>query len=374
MQERIFLHLLDETEEVKCVKSILKSPLGLSEDLITLLFEQRFSQLSSELDSIKKFAAGIERANMLGNDYALARSYAQLFSFHQFFHSSYRARQGKVLEETLKSILRTYHICERVPNRVQEMRQILKSVFDTDVPNLDIDVMGVSRDKVLIIQLRSRDDTGGTTAKGSLVDMLRGLLRTGKTPSKPILYLVAIWDARDAQQRQSTISKMFSSLKDLIETSEIETSGSAFSRDISEGIVVASNITLKLVYGTEEMMRGIMQFTASSPSILSTIDKEIKLVEQWDDLWIAYSIASLEIANFSGFSNINLLNQKFETLKFKFNFTCYANLVKSIDSMTSPIASAWKEDSLRFSSTSDRILYIRDLLFLKACYQRVKER
>jgi hypothetical protein len=234
--------------------------------------------------------------------------------------------------------------------------------------------MGVSRDKVLIIQLRSRDDTGGTTAKGSLVDMLRGLLRTGKTPSKPILYLVAIWDARDAQQRQSTISKMFSSLKDLIETSEIETSESAFSRDISEGIVVASNITLKLVYGTEEMMRGIMQFTASSPSILSTIDKEIKLVEQWDDLWIAYSIASLEIANFSGFSNINLLNQKFETLKLKFNFTCYANLVKSIDSMTSPIASAWKEDSLRFSSTSDRILYIRDLLFLKACYQRVKER
>ncbi len=369
MQERIFLHLLDETEEIKLVKSILKSPLGLSEDLIALLFEQRFSQLSLELDSIKKFAAGIERANMLGNDYALARSYAQLFSFHQFFQSSYRARQGKVLEETLKSILRTYRICESVPNRVQETHQILASVFNTDIPNLDIDVMGVSRDKILIVQLRSRDDTGGTTAKGSLVDMLRGLIRTGKTPSKPILYLIAIWDARDFQQRQSTISKMFLSLRDLIETSE-----SAFSRDISNGIIVAKNITLKLVYGTEEMMRGIMQFTASSPSILNTVDKAIKLIEQWDDLWIAYSIASLEIANFSGFSNIDLLNQKFETLRLEFDFTCYANLVKSIDSMTSLIASAWKENSLPFSSTSDRILYIRDLLFLKACYQKVKER
>ncbi len=367
IQERIFLHLLDETKETELVKSILKSPLGLSKDLITLLFEQRFSQLSLELDNIKKFVAGVERANIMSHGYRLAKSYAQLFSFHQFFHSSYRARQGKVLEETLKSILRTYRICERVPNRVQEMRQILESVFNTDVPNLDIDVMGVSRDKVLIIQLRSRDDTGGTTAKGSLVDMLRGLLRTGKTPSKPILYLVAIWDARDAQQRQSTISKMFSSLKDLIKTSE-----SAFSRDISEGIVVARNITLKLVYGTEEMMRGIMQFTTSSPSILSTIDKAIKLIEQWDDLWIAYSVSSLEITNFSGFSNIDLLNQKFETLKLQFDFTCYKDLVKSIDSMTHLIASIWKENSLPFSSTSDRILYIRDLLFLKACYQKVK--
>ncbi len=368
MQERIFLHLLDETEEIKLVKSILKSPLGLSKDLITLLFEQRFSQLSLELDSIKKFVAGVERANMMSHEYMLAKSYAQLFSFHQFFHSSYRARQGKVLEETLKSILRTYRICESVPNRVQETHQILASVFNTDIPNLDIDVMGVSHDKILIVQLRSRDDTGGTTAKGSLVDMLRGLIRTGKTPSKPILYLVAIWDARNAQQRQSTISKMFSSLKDLIKTSE-----SAFSRDISNGIIVAKNITLKLVYGTEEMMRGIMQFTDSSTS-LNSVDKAIKLVEEWDDLWIAYSIASLEIANFSGFSNIDLLNQKFETLKLQFDFTCYKDLVKSIDSMTHLIASTWKENSLPFSSTSDRILYIRDLLFLKACYQKVKER
>ena len=370
IQERIFLHLLDETRETELVTSILKSPLGLSKDLITLLFEQRFSQLSLELDSIKKFVAGVERANMMSHEYMLAKSYAQLFSFHQFFHSSYRARQGKVLEETLKSILRTYRICESVPNRVQEMHQILESVFNKDIPNLDIDVMGVSRDKVLIVQLRSRDDTGGTTAKGSLVDMLRGLLRTGNTPSKPILYLVAIWDARNAQQRQSTISKMFSSLKDLIKISE-----SAFSRDISSGITVAKNITLKLVYGTEEMMRAIIQqFTDSSPSILNSVDKAIKLIEQWDDLWIAYSIASLEIANFSGFSNIDLLNQKFEKLRFEFDFTCYANLVKSIDSMTSLIASAWKENSLPFSSTSDRILYIRDLLFLKACYQKFKER
>lgn len=367
MQERIFLHLLDDTSEVKLVKSILKSPLGLSKDLITLLFDHRFSQLHSQLDSIKKFVAGVERASMMGDSYMLAKNYAQLFSFHQFFHSSYRARQGKVLEEALKSILRTYHLCGSVPDRVYDMHQILESIFETDIPNLDIDVMGVSDDKVLIVQLRSRDDTGGTTAKGSLVDMLRGLLRSGKKPSKSILYLVAIWDARSSQQRQSTIAKMFSSLKDLIDIPE-----NTFSQKISDGIAVANNITLKLTYGTEEMIKAIVQFTAHTPSVLNPIDTTISLIDKWDDLWIAYSVASLETTNFSGFSNVDLLNEKVTSLNLKFDFSNYANLVSSIDTMTHQTTSIWKENSLPFSITSDRILYIRDLLFLKACYQKIK--
>ena len=48
--------------------------------------------------------------------------------------------------------------------------------------------------KTLIIQLRSRDDTGGTTAKGSLVDFLRELLRQN---SSDVLYLVCVWDPRN---------------------------------------------------------------------------------------------------------------------------------------------------------------------------------
>ncbi len=369
MQERVFLQLLDETGEVELVKSILKSPLGLAKDLIVLLFEKRFSQLSEELDGIKKFAAGVERATILGEGYTLAKNYAQLFSFHQFFHSSYRARQGKVLEETLKSILRTYHLFDSVPNRVHDMHQILKSVFNTEIPNLDIDVMGTSVDKILIVQLRSRDDTGGTTAKGSLVDTLRGLIRTGKRPLKSILYLVAIWDARDSQQRQSTISKMFSAIKDLVEMPESE-----FAHKISEGVVVTENITLKLIYGTEEMMKAVTQFATRAMPDLNVVDKATSLIEKWDDLWVAYSVASLETSNFSGFSNVDLLNEKFEALNLQFNFSCQTNLVKSVDDMTHHLSSMWRENSLPFSITSDRILYIRDLLFLKACYQKIKMR
>ncbi|MFQ3608500.1 MAG: hypothetical protein SNJ55_07730 [Chloroherpetonaceae bacterium] len=316
------------------------------------------------MDGIKKFVAGVERATILGEDYTLAKNYAQLFSFHQFFHSSYRARQGKVLEEMLKNILRTYRLFNHVPNRVRDMHQILESVFNTSIPNLDIDVMGVSDDKILIVQLRSRDDTGGTTAKGSLVDMLRGLIRTGRRPLKSILYLVAIWDARDSQQRQSTISKMFSALKDLIQLPEDK-----FSHKISEGVHITEHIMLKLVYGTEEMMKAITQFATYEPSALNVVDKVISLIENWDDLWVAYSVASLETANFSGFSNIDLLNEKFESFNLQFNFSCYSDLVKSVDNMTHLLSSTWKENSLPFSITSDRILYIRDLLFLKACYQ-----
>ena len=61
-QERVFLQLLDEVEEVKIVKSILKSPIGLAQDIIRRLFEDRFHELNDDLDEIKLFAAGISRA------------------------------------------------------------------------------------------------------------------------------------------------------------------------------------------------------------------------------------------------------------------------------------------------------------------------
>ena len=53
-QDRIFLQLVDETEEVMIVKSILKSPLGLAQDIIKRLFENRFDELNDDLDEIKQ--------------------------------------------------------------------------------------------------------------------------------------------------------------------------------------------------------------------------------------------------------------------------------------------------------------------------------
>ncbi|MDH4129656.1 MAG: hypothetical protein OEV44_12925 [Spirochaetota bacterium] len=372
-QERIFLSLLDDTEEVRNAKKILKSPLGLAHELISLLFKRDFNSLKGDLDIIKKFVAGISRAEKLESNYKLASYYPYLFSFHQFVHSSYRARQGKVLEEMLKTILENYGNWDVIPSTVKKMKEELKILFSSEkIPYLDIDVMGMNsiNKNTVLMQLRSRDDTGGTTAKGSLVDMLRELLRIDNIPMGKILYLVCIWDPRQSQQRDSTVKKMYLSLKDSIDITEKD----FYEKVLSiTGLEIKTNITLKMSYGTTEMAESLYIWDEKQDSkILTSIPATINLIENWDDLWISYAIASLELEVNSSKekSNIELLNEKFENLKIPFNFNSYIELTKSIDSIIEKIIPLWQEDSMPFASPSDQIHYLRDLLFLKAYYDK----
>lgn len=101
-QERFLLTLCKDEENAQIAKIILKSPLGLTQEIIQRLFENNFKEVKDNLDSIKQFTAGITRSEKIGNSYSLAKFYPYLFSFHQFVHSSYR--QDK--ERRLKSCLR----------------------------------------------------------------------------------------------------------------------------------------------------------------------------------------------------------------------------------------------------------------------------
>lgn len=370
-QPRTFLLLEDETEQVLTAKRILKSPLGLAHDIVEYLFDDNFEALKEALDNIKAFAAGVTRADRLATDYATARYYSLMFPFHQYFHSSYRARQGKVLEEILKTILREHTQFNEVPDSVKkEMGPILQKVFASkNIPSNDVDVMGVNAQarKIILMQLRSRDDTGGTTAKGSLVDLLRGLRRLKKTPRAQLLYLVCVWDERDAQQRASTIEKIYASLKDLTQLNR-----EAFDR-IGEGISIARNITLKMAYGTDEILNSIFEWdTPKSRRARSIVGNIVKAVENWDDLWVSYALASLEIdaQALRGLSNVRLLNHKFNELGLAFNFSSYLALRQSIDQATPRLTAIWKENSLPVTTPADQTLYIRDLLFLKAIYEK----
>ena len=80
---------MDPSEETMLVKDILKSPLGLALDIITSLFEEKLAKLKDDLDAIKLFAAGIQRAEQLSAAYSLASYYPFMFAFHQYFHSSF---------------------------------------------------------------------------------------------------------------------------------------------------------------------------------------------------------------------------------------------------------------------------------------------
>lgn len=371
---RRFLHLMDPNEETQLVKNILKSPLGLASNIITSLFEEKLTELKDDLDEIKHFAAGIKRAQKLSAGYSLASYYPFMFAFHQNFHSSFRARQGKVLEKMIESILQQYSRCDHVPGKNKDRLSLLDEIFETDkLTELDIDVMAsdFTNKKTLIIQLRSRDDTGGTTAKGSLVDLLRELLRLNKVPQNHVLYLVCVWDPRDSQQKISTVRKMFSSLKDFIEIKE-----DAFYAIVENKVKLQENISLKMAYGTDEIATSLFEWIGDeNEDVLDAIVTVVDLVSDWDDLWIAYTIASLEleVAEFSGRSNVRLLNEKYDKIGMSFNYASYQTLIDSINSIVQKIIPLWKEDSIPLNSLSDKAQYIRDLLFLKAHYEKPKQ-
>lgn len=368
-QPRTFLLLEDSSATVDMLKDILTSPLGLAQEIVCKLFNNDFGSLRDDMDVIKEFVAGVTQAKSLSN-YSVANYYSLMFSFHQWFHSSYRARQGKVLEAVLRQVLQTHTSFTITPEKVQkEMIPLLQSVFKSkNIPNNDIDVLGATQNKkkMIIIQLRSRDDTGGTTAKGSLVDMLKGFLRTRKKPSADILYLIGIWDKRNSQQRESTIKKIYSSLRENTKLDEKEF------QKIGAGIKITPNIKLQMAYGVDSILESIFDWDTSKKNHNAEAVKDIiNKIEKWDDLWLAYAIASIEIETQSlrGISNIHILADKCNSLDIDLDYRSYALLQKSIENAIEKIIPAWTEPTLPVSSPAEQALYIRDLLFLRAIYE-----
>ncbi len=368
-QPRTFLLLEDSSPTLEMVRAILESPLGLAQEVVCKLFNNDFGALRDDMDVIKEFVAGVTQAKSLSS-YSVANYYSLMFSFHQWFHSSYRARQGKVLESVLRSVLQSQTSFKIAPESVKkEMIPLLQEVFGTkDIPNNDIDVMGATpnKRKLTIIQLRSRDDTGGTTAKGSLVDMLKGFLRTQKKPSADILYLVGIWDKRDSQQRESTIKKIYSALKENTKLSEKEF------QKIDKGIALTPKINLQLAYGIDSILEAIFDWDSSQKSHnAEAVNDIINKIEKWDDLWLAYAIASIEIEiqSLRGTSNIRVLAEKCNDLDIDLDYRSYPLLQKSIETAIEKLIPAWTEQTLPVHSPAEQALYIRDLLFLRAIYE-----
>ena len=367
LQERNFL-LLTNDPNTEIVKKILKSPLGLAKQLIINLNENRFSSLTNDLDKIKLFVAGIDRTESL-KDYRLAKFYPTMFAFHQYFNSSFRARQGKVLEVVLQEILRKHTESSIVPYKVADMQKIIQDIFTLDCrPSLDVDALAndETNKKVIIIQIRSRDDTGGTTAKGSLVDFLRELLRTYNESDYRLTYLIAVWDERRSQQKNATITKMYASLKDHMDVEE-----SVFKKNIEEGVMLKKNIILKMAYGTDQIAKALFVWDETdNEDVLESIKRVTNSIANWDDLWISYAISSLEIETFSfyGKFNISILENHLSKENIILDNDFNANL---IDNISLNIASKWKEDTIPLSSVSDKILYIRDLIYLKLIYNRI---
>ena len=96
--------------------------------------------------------------------------------------------------------------------------------------------------------------------------------------------------------------KMFSALQDLIEIQEED-----FYNIVERKVQLQENISLKMAYGTDEIAAALFEWIDDkNEKVLESISTIVDLVSDWDDLWVSYAIASLEleIATFSGKSTI----------------------------------------------------------------------
>ena len=369
-QRRFLLSLCSNDQNTKIVRTILKSPLELSQLIIRLLFNNNFKEVKDNLDSIKQFVAGITRSEALGKSYSLAKFYPYLFSFHQFIHSSYRARQGKVLEEMFKEVIRHANKNFIVPDKEKDKKDIMSEVFKDYDSRLDIDVVAKkSKGKILALQLRSRDDTGGTTAKASLVEALRGVMKKSVEKDTDLFYLIGIWDKIKSNQKTITISKIYESLRPYFQKRILK---EFFISNIEKGIELHKGITLKLAYGDKEIVKNVSDWIGKDTELdYEDIKKIIKTLETSDDLWLSYVLASLELESIElrGINNIEYLNELLKSEKFDISaFTSNEEYLTLANELVLKIIPKWNKDSLPVSTMSEEATYIRDLILLRFIY------
>jgi hypothetical protein len=361
LQPRSIILLEDDTvKEVQLLNELLESPLGLARDLVELGFEFNASDgllsKKEKLDKIKLMTAGLASAERKSS-YPIANYAVYLFSFQQFFHSSYRARQGNVLEAVVRQVLQESKV---TAFKRKEHKSVMKDKLGVSTKKgHDLDVLATDGSSYLIVQIRSRDDTGGTTAKGSLVELLRDILREKHVAKYPILYVIFVWEELEGNQEQSLIDKVLAVLGDEISGENLEEKLHA-----GETIQVNPKIKLQLAYGQEKFTGILTKFTGN-PGLNEILKKKIQFASSWDDLWLAYAMSSLELERLAlgKRSNFQILDEKLRTLNIKPDKADFPQYLSFSDKLAHKLADDWKDD-LPVSSVSDQIIYIRDLILL----------
>lgn len=360
------LILLENKNEptISALSTILKSPLGLAKDIAFKCFQrdQHNNLLSYKygLDILKRLGVGLESA-MKKSSYPIANYSSYLFAFQQFIHSSYRARQGNFAESLLRAIL------EKTPAKVygkKEHPAITKKILNAQTTSKhDLDVIASMHNENLFVQIRSRDDTGGTTAKGSLAEFLKDVLRSNIVPVEPIRYVIFIWVSGDSTQKNSLIGRIADQLNGFTNIGMDELKSHLASQ---KRIQLSKNITLELSYGFESFSNILEDFSGSDS--ISEISKKIfKTLEDWDDLWLTYALSSIELENLviNGINNFLILENKLEELGIIINNKDFNNYNKRSLEIAHMLIEIWNKNSLPVNSVSDQLWYIKDLVLIK---------
>ena len=369
IMDRKLLLLMDE-DLIEDIKKVLKSPLELSFKLIEDFIEGKLDELKDSLDNIKRFAAGVQSAELKGKNYVIAKMYPYYFAFHQFVHSSFRARQGKVLEEIIKNVLGKE---ERI--KILDKKEQTK-LFDTEEKHLpDYDIFFQVDDNIFIIQIRSRDDTGGTTAKTSLVEGVQYILSNYKGNIKKIEYIAFIWEALEGQQQGTTKEKFYDYLKEKTNLDK-----NTFFEKVSskEGVKFPfdkdKNINLYLIYGKENFIDLLFSKAGLSSEVKENLEEIISLIADWDDFWMSYQYIGLEYERLKeyGFSYINYIMEFLKKNK-EIRIDRYLSMKDYILLADNIALDIMKENiDLPFKNGKDSFVYLRDLVLLLLIYYKKK--
>ena len=352
---------------ISALSTILESPLGLAKEIAFRCFQKdKDSSLLSYkngLDVLKRLGVGLESA-MKKSAYPIANYSSYLFAFQQFVHSSYRARQGNFAESLLRSILKK--TSATVYSKKDHLKITEKILGTNTTSKHDLDVVASMPKENLFVQIRSRDDTGGTTAKGSLAEFLKDVLRNKVVPKEPIRYVIFIWVSGDSAQKNSLITRIVDQLNGLtnIQTEEMKKDLASQKR-----IQLSKNITLELSYGFDAFSNILAEFSESES--ISEISKKIfKTLEDWDDLWLTYALSSIELQNLAinGINNFLILENKLEKLGINISNQDISHYKERSIDIAHELIEEWDENTLPVNSVRDQLLYIRDLILMRMIF------
>jgi hypothetical protein len=384
---RRYFVLLSSDSDSEFLREALRSPLDWVKKTIMEIFSKGFVKYAKNImeksseknasekgdtqDTISELIAGIRRAKELQHSYPLANYHHTMFSFQQEFHSSYRARKGKVLEQILRKFCQEMGYIVPGKGKWQLIAESLKVKEQNLVSGKrapDIDLVAKSEKCLLVIQIRSRDDTGGTTAKGSLAKALLPIVDTKIeiSPETDIIYLVVIWEPRGEKQFSSLVEELASRLKDTI----LLPSDMNYIKETvrsGKGLEVREKVFLRIAYGVEDIEKLISELkieeeTNKQSVKLSDIER---LLEKPDDLWLTYAVVSLELNQLltKNKTNIDYLKNKVESEDRNVS-------EDNIDELAKDLHSTWEDTALPFEQPTHNYLYIRDMLYLYLIYQQ----
>lgn len=350
-------------EDSEFSQKIFKSLLNLAKESVINLFNNNFDFYTKKLDGIKGFTGGVSSSKN-NSEYGVAKNYPSYFAYQQYFQSSYRARQGKALEQIIHHVLFKTFGCVEYNGKLTERKQIIKNAIGFE-SNKDVDAVGWNEElqKLVLIQIRSRDDTGGTLAKSSLVDYAKQLLGARNLNDTDVLYILAIWDNSSVEQRNSLISKVYESLETYFPTTTKEELQEILPKHI---VNLSKNLNICLTYGYNNLLKQLCNyFYVDFEDVKTLIGKTIKLIEGWDDLWLSYHITNLEmqIENFNGKNNV----QELLKLLKKYNVRITK---ESIPSIAEFLIDKWHKTLIPVKSREEKTKYICDLLYLKLIYDK----